>query len=296
MTSSEQGVRYNIEHVSRYRYDTPAQSCVMSLCLRPREDRGQSLHGFEITTEPAAVLSTRTDHFGNTHHVFNLHKEHDALRIVGRSDVRSAVPDPLPLALSRDAWPEARSWARSFDHWDFTSPSALTRPSAALTAFMDHHQVAPAADPLTDLLRLSNTLHSTFRYEPGATTVESKTEHILETGRGVCQDYAHVMIAIARSWGVPCRYVSGYLDDASLNTGTSVGTHAWVECLLPDVGWLGFDPTNNALADDQYIRVGVGRDYRDVSPTRGVLHGGGKTELEVDVVIRRVESSSETSS
>ena len=295
MTSPERGVRYNIEHVSCYRYDTPAQSCVMSLCLRPRDDQGQSLHGFEITTEPAATLNTRADHFGNTHHVFNLHQEHDALRIVGRSDVRSAVSDPLPLALARDAWLETRSSARSFEYWDFASPTALTRPGNALTAFMDRHQIAPVADPLTDLLRLSNTLHGTFRYEPGATTVESTTEHILETGRGVCQDYAHVMIAIARSWGVPSRYVSGYLDDASPNAATSVGTHAWVECLLPEIGWLGFDPTNNALADEQYIRVGVGRDYRDVSPTRGVLHGGGKTELEVDVSVRRVEGSWEES-
>ena len=296
MTSTEQGVRYNIEHLSCYRYDTPAQSCVMSLCLQPRNDRGQSLHGFELTTEPTAVLNKQTDHFGNTHHVFNLHQEHDELRIVGRSDVRSAVPDPLPLALPRDAWPETRSLARSFEHWDFATPSALARSSPALTAFMDHHQIAPIADPLTDLLRLSSTLHSTFRYEPGATTVESTTEHILETGRGVCQDYAHVMIAIARSWRVPSRYVSGYLDDASLRTGTPVGTHAWVECLLPEIGWLGFDPTNNALADEQYIRVGVGRDYRDVSPTRGVLHGGGKTELEVDVMVRRLEGEPKGSS
>ena len=268
----------------------------MSLCLRPRDDQGQSLRGFEITTQPSAALSTQTDDFGNTHHVFNLHQEHDELRIVARSDVRSDVPDPLPLALPRKAWLEARSRARSFEHWDFASPSPLTRPSPALTAFMDRHQIEPVADPLTDLLRLSNTLHGTFRYEPGATTVESTTEHILETGRGVCQDYAHVMIAITRSWGVPCRYVSGYLDDTSLNAGTSVGTHAWVECLLPEIGWLGFDPTNNALADEHYIRVGVGRDYRDVSPTRGVLHGGGKTELEVDVLVRRLEGSTESSS
>ena len=290
------GVRYKIEHVSRYRYTAPAQSCVMTLCLQPRDDRGQSLQGFEIKTEPAAVLNAQTDYYGNTHHVFNLHQEHDALRIVMRSDVCSAVPDPLPLALPRDAWREARSWSNSFEYWDFASPSALTRPTPALAAFVDRHQIAPVADPLTDLLRLSSTLHRAFRYEPGTTAAESTTERILETGCGVCQDYAHVMIAIARSWGIPSRYVSGYMGDASAHAETSVGTHAWVECRLPEIGWLGFDPTNNALADEQYIRVGIGRDHHDVSPTRGVLHGGGETELDVEVIVRCLQGSPESSS
>lgn len=285
------GVRYDIEHISRYRYGTPAQSCVMTLCLRPRDDHGQSVHGFEIRTEPAAVLHAQTDYYGNTHHVFNLHKQHDVLRIVMRSEVCSAAPDPLPLALAPDAWAEARSRANSFEYWDFASPSALTRPSPTLAGFIDRHQIAPVADPLTDLLRLSSTLNRAFHYQPGTTTAESTMERILETGRGVCQDYAHVMIAVARLWGIPSRYVSGYMADSSLNAEASVGTHAWVECLLPEVGWLGFDPTNNALADEQYIRVGVGRDYRDVSPTRGVRHGGGEAELEVEVLVRRVEDS-----
>ncbi len=282
------GFRYYIEHISRYRYETPAQSCVMTLCLQPRGDRGQSLREFEIKTEPVAALSAQTDAHGNTHHVFSLHQKHDALRIVARSDVRSAAPDPLPLALSRDAWREARSAADAFEHWDFTSPSALTRPTPALAAFIERHRIAPVADPLTDLLRLSSALHRVFRYEPGVTTAESTMERILGTGAGVCQDYAHVMIAIARSWGIPSRYVSGYLGDAGLSE-TSVGTHAWVECLLPEIGWLGFDPTNNALADEQYVLVGMGRDYRDVSPTRGVLRGGGETELEVEVRMRCLE-------
>ena len=285
------GVRYHVEHVSCYRYEAPVQSCVMTLCLRPREDAGQSLQGFEIATEPTALLNAQTDCYGNTHHVFNLHQQHDELRIEVHSDVRSPVPDPLPLALPRDAWREARFWANSFDHWDFASPSALTRPTPTLDAFIDHHQVVPMADPLTDLLRLSGTLNRVFRYEPGTTTTESTTEHILETGGGVCQDYAHVMIAIARSWGIPSRYVSGYLAEATLNPETSVGTHAWVECLLPEIGWLGFDPTNNALADELYIRVGIGRDFRDVSPTRGVRHGGGETELEVEVRVQRLDGS-----
>ena len=111
---------------------------------------------------------------------------------------------------------------------------------------------------------------------------------MLETGRGVCQDYAHVMIAIARSWGVPTRYVSGFVA-ASDDRGGIVkhgATHAWVECLLPGIGWTGFDPTNRKLAGAYHVRVAAGRDYRDVSPTRGVFVGGGQSLLQVDVSMR----------
>ena len=120
---------------------------------------------------------------------------------------------------------------------------------------------------------------------PGSTTAESPVEHILETGRGVCQDYAHLMIAIVRSWDIPARYVSGYLHPGEQTPSNA--THAWVECRLPALGWVGFDPTNQSFADEGgKVRIAVGRDYRDVSPTRGVLQGGGATHLEVDVRVR----------
>ena len=121
----------------------------------------------------------------------------------------------------------------------------------------------------------------------------SPIEHILETGRGVCQDYAHVMIAIVRSWGVPTRYVSGFVaaSDALAGKVKHSATHAWLECLLPGIGWTGFDPTNRVLAGPAHVRVAAGRDYRDVSPTRGVFVGGGHSVLEVDVAIRELATN-----
>ena len=192
--------------------------------------------------------------------------------------VETAPPATLPAFLGADAWEEhiLRSWGRSLAHWDFMHASALARPSAVLTSFVDGLGLEPAGDPLAALRRLSDTLHHLqLRVSvPGVTSAVSPIEHILETGRGVCQDYAHVMIAIARSWGVPARYVSGYMYVAHQTPGTA--THAWVECRLPDLGWIGFDPTNRRLADERYVRIAVGRDYRDVAPTRGrVLLGGG---------------------
>ena len=131
------------------------------------------------------------------------------------------------------------------------------------------------------------TLHASFRYEPGSTAVDSPIEQILETGRGVCQDYSHVMIAIARSWGIPSRYVSGYLHrEGAPGEQTPAGaSHAWAEFLLPGLGWVGFDPTNDTRADHRHVRVAAGRDYADAAPTRGAVFGGGESRLEVRVTV-----------
>ena len=281
-------VRYEIEHVTSYLYRAPVQCCVMSLCLQPREDCGQRVLRFEVTTAPAAPVTSEQDCFGNTKHVLNIHREHEALAITTRSTVEVAPSAPLPGSLSTAAWEEIRSWSKAFAHWDFTHASALARPSSALTAFVERGNIKAEGDPLEALLRLSDTLYRSFRYVPGSTSVGSPMEHILESGSGVCQDYAHVMIAIARSWGVPARYVSGYLHVGSRSGehGPQTAMHAWVECRLPDLGWIGFDPTNQSVADERYVRVAVGRDYHDVPPTRGVLQGGEDSELEVGVRIR----------
>ncbi len=257
----------------------------MSLCLKPRDDRGQRLLYFEVATDPPAFLNGETDCFGNTKHVLNIHREHKALEITTCSTVETAPAASLPDSLGAGAWEEIRSWRKSFTHWDFTHASVLARPSAALAAFVDRHGLEPGDDPLEALLRLADTLYRNFQYVPGSTSAVSPIEHILESGRGVCQDYAHVMISIARSWGVPARYVSGYLHVTGLagEQAPETATHAWVECRLPELGWVGFDPTNRSLADERHVRVAVGRDYQDVSPTRGVLQGGGETRLEVDV-------------
>lgn len=258
---------------------------MMMLCLKPQNDRGQRVLNFGIKTDPAALLTSEQDCFGNTRHLFNLNGEHQVLEIIARSTVSPAPFSPLPHSLGAGAWNEIRSWKDSFALWDFVHPSALTRPSSLLTEFVDRHGIRPGEDPLEGLLRLSDTLYRSFRYVPGSTSVMSSIEQILTSGSGVCQDYAHTMIAVARSWSIPARYVSGYLHLSGLEgeQAPENATHAWVECLLPQLGWVGFDPTNRCLADERHVRIAVGRDYRDVSPTRGVLRGGESTGIEVAV-------------
>ena len=284
--------RYEINHVSRYLYASPARGCMMSLCLRPRGEPAQRLLEFGIETNPISSMNSETDCFGNTKHVLNIHREHEALEIVARSSIEITAAEPPSGSPGADSWEEIRSWRDSFTYWDFMHATTLTRPSARLNEFVDRMGIRAAGDPLEALTGLSDALHREFEYVPGSTTAASPIDHVLESGRGVCQDYAHVMLAIARSWGVPSRYVSGYLPADAEGQALESASHAWVECLLPDIGWTGFDPTNGYQPGESHVRIAVGRDYWDVAPTRGVLLGGGGSRLEVEVQMRPMEPGS----
>ena len=282
--------RYRIEHTSRYRYAAAARDCVMALCLQPRETGRQRVLRFEIETAPPSPVNSEVDCFGNERHVLNVHREHLSIDIFARSEVEVAPPASLPERLGDDAWQALRGSVDPFADWDFMQPSALTQPSATLDKLVAELKLRPDGDPLHATQRLCDALHDAFAYRPGSTSTESSIEDILATRSGVCQDYAHVMIAIARSWGIPARYVSGYLHVAGEGGGPAPGnaTHAWVECRLPGLGWVGFDPTNRELASARHIRIAVGRDYRDVAPAKGVRRGTANAELTVDVSVREV--------
>lgn len=279
---------YRIEHISRFMYSAPVRKCIMSLCLRPLDSDRQKLLHFSVDTTPPAGFTTETDSFGNVRHVLTLHRDHDVLEVVSNSDVEVCQPTVLPESPGPGSWDEIRSMGNDPRWWDYTGASPLARPSPALRGFVTELGVEPGSDPLADLQALSSAISDAFDYTQGATSVDSPIDDILASRRGVCQDYTHVLVAIARSWGVPTRYVSGYLYVAGNESGEGgsafgAATHAWAETRLPDVGWVGIDPTNRTLADQRYVRIAVGRDYRDVPPTRGVIEGGGDSHLEVDV-------------
>ena len=278
---------YEIEHVSRYLYTSPVRHSILSLCLKPRNDRLQRLFSYDVITNPMSHLNSETDFYGNTKQIMNIYQEHQSLQIISRSVVECSPPSPLPGFSGAGAWEEMLSWRGSFRYWEFTHPSSFARPSPALSSFLKELDIRPGDDPLQSLLQLSGTLFRKFQYVPGATSVLSPIEHILETWQGVCQDYVHVMIAIARAWHIPARYVSGYIYLNDSGESRQLASHAWVECLLPNLGWIGFDPTNDCTADQRYVRVAIGRDYQDVPPVRGVLIGGGESRLDVSIRVRK---------
>ena len=279
--------RFLVEHLSDFRYREPAQGSLMVLRLHPREDGGQRVATFALEIDPAAAPIAFQDAFGNACHLFNVHRAHEHTAVRSRADVETAPAPDLPDRMEKDAWHALAEAAAPLRHWEFLAPSRFARPSPVLAAFSESTGLRCGDDPLSSLLELGRALHAAFRYEPGSTAVDSPIEHILETGSGVCQDYTHVMIAIARGWGIPSRYVSGYIHrEGAPGEQTPEGaSHAWAEFLLPDLGWLGIDPTNDTLADHRHVRVAVGRDYADAAPTRGAVFGGGESRLDVRVTV-----------
>ena len=276
---------YSIRHVTRFRYSAPVRESVMELRMQPRSEGPQTLRSFQISTNPRAQLYAYTDHLGNAVYHFNLLREHEELRIEAQATVEIIHRAPWPEILDPLEWSRYNGFNLSDDHFDMLEPSRFARPSPELLSFMKIADLEkPAGDPMTALKTLQRGIYDSFDYEPGVTTVNSPIEVALDQRLGVCQDFAHIMITIARLWGIPTRYVSGYLHHkGSRDRSRADATHAWVESYLPSIGWIGFDPTNNILPRERHIRAAVGRDYADVPPTRGTYKGGADSELSIAV-------------
>jgi transglutaminase-like putative cysteine protease len=279
---------YSVRHVTRFRYSNPVRQSVMELKMQPRSESHQALRNFQIATMPRAQLYAYTDHFGNAVYHFNVLREHSELRIEAQSVIEVSHVRVLPATTDSLEWERYNGLNLRAEHYDLLGPSTFACSSPELTRFAAAHELErPQGDTLSALKKLNTAIYSAFDYEVGVTQVHSPIEQALTAGRGVCQDFAHIMIAVARSWGVPARYVSGYLYHRRQDKDRSGedATHAWVEAYLPSFGWIGFDPTNNIMAGERHIRVAVGRDYADVPPTRGTFKGDADSELGVAVAV-----------
>jgi transglutaminase-like putative cysteine protease len=286
-------MRYTVRHVTRFSYETPISESVMEARMQPRSDGFQRCLHFALTTMPQARVMTYPDHDGNAVHHFDIPTRHSRLVLTAEALVDAMERAPVPEALAPGAWNEIDALAASGEWFEHLVPSDFARSSPALTEFARELALDRGEDPVQLLRRLMREMHARLEYRPKSTRVDSPIDEALTARCGVCQDFAHIFIALARQLGIPSRYVSGYLFPKTETESRTAAhaTHAWVECYLPGVGWAGFDPTNNEDAGDGHIRVAVGRDYSDVPPTRGVYKGvsGVKTELAVAVRVASVK-------
>lgn len=261
----------SVEHVTRFSYDRPVTEAYTELRLKPAHRDGQRCSSFSLVPEPrGATVADYVDRFGNTVHHFDVLEQHERIAVTARSEVWTAprFVDPAPLS--------------PLDRFDFLAASRYVPVDPLLTdlAAGTQHPTAPSetAGALMAAVRHAMT------YERGTTNVHTTAVEALAEGRGVCQDFAHVMIGACRAAGLPARYVSGYLYDPE--HGDRGESHAWVDVHLGDAGWLSLDPTHDTEQDERYVRVGVGRDYADVPPSRGVYKATADETLEVSVTIR----------
>ena len=287
---------YSIRHLTKFRYSAHVSEILMEARMQPRSDGPQRCLSFQLMVQPKARVQFYRDYLGNMVHHFDVPGRHKQLSIVADALVDVQPPPGLPDSLGEGAWDELDEMIAAGDYIEMLMPSHFGQSTELLEAFaeelgpdsgMDSREKARRRDPLEFVLHLNALLYTKIAYVPKSTSVDSPIDHALESRQGVCQDFAHIMIGLTRRIGIPCRYVSGYLfHKAGDKTRSAEGaTHAWVETLLPGLGWVGLDPTNNVLAGERHVRTSVGRDYADVPPTKGVFKGSADSQLLVSVQV-----------
>ena len=283
---------YAVRHTTRYDYSETVPICYNRAHLSPRSDGHQSVveRRIEVTPSSAVVAGPRTDFFGNEVTYFTVQEPHNSMEVTLNARVDVAPCEYLDLNLS-PAWETAVAAAReaaNVEAYRFTFDSKFVAASPMLRAYA--LPSFPAGRPLLAAVSdLTARIFLDFKYDPAATTVSTPLDDVMRDRRGVCQDFVHLQIGCLRSVGVPARYVSGYIFDGAANGAPHLtggqASHAWLSVFCPKFGWVDFDPTNNMIPSDQHITLAWGRDYDDVSPVRGVVLGGGKHTISVDVNI-----------
>jgi transglutaminase-like putative cysteine protease len=285
---------YSIRHLTKFLYSNSVSESMMETRMHPRSDQNQRCLTFHLSVSPRCRVFSYRDHLANHVHHFDIPGQHGQLVIVAESLVEVQPSLPIPAFLTSDAWADLDALVERDDYWEMLLPSEFTEPTPALDALAAHFDVQRRDDPLMVLHRLNQQIYEYFDYVPKSTKVDSPIDLALSTKKGVCQDFAHIMIALVRSkLRIPCRYVSGYLyhGDSDQDRSFHSATHAWVEVLLPQLGWVGFDPTNWLVAGDRHIRTAIGRDYSDVPPTHGIFRGQAASVLTVAVQVTPSEGT-----
>lgn len=285
-------MHYLIRHVTKFRYSDPVTESVMEVRMQPRTEGTQRCLRFELRTNPKSLVAAFKDDLQNHVHSFDIPDRHTQLTIRAEALVETAPAPVLPEALDQDAWAKLDAMTATDQYWDLIEPSAFTQPTDLLRTLAREVHLGRTTDPLNAVRELNCAIHDAFEYDPNTTEVNSPIDEALSSRHGVCQDFSHIMIALVRQLGIPCRYVSGYLYHRTEDHDRSArdATHAWVEALFPTIGWVGFDPTNALVTGDRHVRAAVGRDYADVPPTRGVFKGRAETELAVVVRVSPAEA------
>ena len=269
-------MKLRVEHTTKFTYEHPIAEGYTEMRMCPSEGSGQRCLRFKLQVEPPGEVMQYNDRFGNVVHHFDTLQPHESLVVKATSDVHLS-----------DTFADYQRELSPLDNFDYLSTSAYTAINDQIRSFATS-QLVPD-DPLATVLGMMHSLYALMQYERGATDVKTTAPEALSLGRGVCQDFAHIMLACCRAVGIPARYVSGYLfspnSPATTPSPDHAASHAWIDAFINGRSWLSVDPTHDTLQTSHYVRVAVGRDYSDVPPTRGVYKGQAKETLDVRVVV-----------
>ncbi|MDE2240810.1 MAG: transglutaminase family protein [Rhodospirillales bacterium] len=284
---------YRLHHSTTYDYAEPVVIGTHFMHLLPRERPGQTVREAQLNISPAPDnRRDEVDHFGNSTTTVSLTGAHKQFSVNLSATIEICLPPPPP-AQETPRWEAIAAWGQqALEVAEFCLPSKLAMPAGEIA---DYAAVSflPGRKILEALLELNQRIFTEMNYRPGVTNNFTPALQILYTRTGVCQDYAHFMLACLRALGLPGRYVSGYLRTSpppgqEKRRGADQ-SHAWISAWLgPEIGWVDFDPTNNLLVSDEHVTLAWGRDFSDVSPLRGIILGGGRHSLHVGVDLEPV--------
>ena len=286
-------MRYRLVHQSRYAYSEHVTLCHNELRMTPRDGDGQRCISSVVTIEPEQnTYDERTDFFGNCVVYFDIESPHDALDITVSSEIETDDRTIDEAMVGYQSWEQARDALYEsvapdvLDAKLYQLESPLVPAITGLEGLTD--ECFPPGRSLLDAsMALMAKLYRDWRYDPTATTIATPLRRVLESRAGVCQDFAHLGVAVLRHLGLAACYVSGYLETlpppGKAKLRGADASHAWFSVFFPGVGWIDFDPTNDQRPNARYVIVARGRDYGDVSPMRGIVFGGGHMTLSVSV-------------
>lgn len=291
-------MRYTIKHITEYKYQNTVSTGHNRLCLVPLNLPEQKCLSSNIKIIPTPdELTYRSDPFGNTLLFISIYKEHESLEIISESliDLASRL-NPDKAMQSQVRWADVPALIQQDK--DFVNIIQHTLPSHYVPYSESIKQFGK--DCFTEDATLWAACHAlmqkifkSIEFKPGFTTINTPVEEVVKARKGVCQDFAHLMIACLRNMGLPARYVSGYIETipppGKEKLVGSDASHAWVAVYFPEVGWVEFDPTNNLLPSEHHTVVATGRDYFDVAPIKGIIFSSGGQQIEVSVDVNRVD-------
>ncbi len=283
-------MNFAIRYLTKYSYDAEVVDNLNALRVKPAANGRQRCDEFGVRLNPEVRLHRHTDYFGTEVVEFEISRPHRELTIDVRARV-STKPAPEPPQATWEALREP-SYREAGGEFLLQTDAPGHPALAELLA-----TTGATSTPLATLLLVSELIPDRFEYRQGATYVDSTIGHLLDIGAGVCQDFVHLGLWLARHHGIAARYVSGYLFTTGADGGqrsVEVDTHAWLEALLPVPGggepvWVGADPTNRGLTRENHVKIGHGRHYSDVPPIKGVYRGVASSQLEASVTMTRLE-------
>jgi transglutaminase-like putative cysteine protease len=275
---------FEIQHITRYIYDSPARDSANQIILFPLKDEYQDVLKQEITITGHPIVDTHIDYYGNEVGSFTYSEPHSSLIISSKILVSTKHrPYPVNDIFPAQQWEDLKPLRYMVPYIDFLRQENFE-------GFEELKKLVEELKGTDDIpyhvaLRFCEYVYKNFNYIKGVTTVETTLDEIWKLKAGVCQDFAHILTEMLRMINIPARYVSGYICTAKDGMRGEGATHAWAEAFIPDYGWLGLDPTNNIIANENHVRLAVGRNFMDCSPVKGIYKGSSGHSLEVAVTV-----------